>query len=180
MTYFRQKFSVSQCGNFTWVFLKCFRKFRVSKNFMQNKGVTIFRPKLVFSLFRKFLWTNPTVFEKVSGFEKFLRLKKGTYHTFPLKNFCLSVPKKIVSVLQCFKKFGVPKKVMHIRGYQVFLSKIFSLTLPKIFVNESYCFWEKFSFQKDFTDEKGVYHIFPSRNFGLREPKRFMSIHATF
>ena len=65
--------------------------------------------------------------------------------------------------LQCFRKFGISKKFIHSRGYHVFLSKIFCLTFPKKFVNESYCFWENFLFRKVFTYEKGEYHIFPSK-----------------
>ena len=69
---------------------------------------------------------------------------------------------------------------MHNRGYHVFLSKFFCLTLPKSFVNETYCFWEIFSYRKIFRDEKGGYHIFPSRNLGLTEPKILVSNLAMF
>ena len=52
----------------------CFRKFLVSKNFMDKRGeggsITIFRRKVV-SNYRKTSWGNPSVFQKNSGIEKF-------------------------------------------------------------------------------------------------------------
>ena len=123
MTYFRQKFSVSQCWNFSWASLQCFKNFRVSKNFMYNTGITTFCRKNIVSQYRKISRAS----------------------------------------LQGFRKFGISKNFLHNRGCHVFLSKIFCLTLPKLFVNESYCFWENFLFRKVFTYEKGEYHIFPSK-----------------
>ena len=49
---------------------------------------------------------------------------------------------------------------MHNSGYNFFLSKIFCFTLPKIFVTESYCSCENFSFQEDSRDEKEGMIIF--------------------
>ena len=63
----------------------------------------------------------------------------------------------------------------------IFPVKSFVLTVPKIFVKESYCFWESFWFLKVFTDEKwGSCHIFLLQINGLTVPKNFVSIPAIF
>ena len=69
---------------------------------------------------------------------------------------------------------------MHNRVCHVFLSEVFCLTVPKLLVNESYSFWENFSFRSVFTDEKMGYHIFSSKYFGLKVLKNFLSIPAMF
>ena len=64
------------------------------------------------------------------------------YHDFPLKNFCLTVPKNFVGEPFCFsEKILVPKNVREKRrgGYHDFLSKLFCLTVPKNFVGEPFC-----------------------------------------
>ena len=71
ITYFRRKFLVSQCRKVSWAPLQCFRKFRVSKNFMHNRGYHNF-----LSIF--FCLTEPknfvdilSMFQKNWGIEKF-------------------------------------------------------------------------------------------------------------
>ena len=51
------------------------------------------------------------------------------------RKFFVSQCRKISwASLQCFRKFGVSKNFMHTRGYHVFPSKLFGLTVPKNFV----------------------------------------------
>ena len=70
---------------------------------------------------------------------------------------------------------------MHNRGFTIFRLKIVCLTVPKIFVEESYCFWENFWFRKVFTDEKrGAYLIFLRKKNGLAVQKKFVSLPAMF
>ena len=57
--------------------------------------------------------------------------------TFFRRKFFVSQCRKISwASLQCLRKFGVSKNFMDNRGYQDFPSKIFCLTVPKIFVGE--------------------------------------------
>ena len=50
------------------------------------------------------------------------------------RKFFVSQCRKIPwASLQCFRKIGVSKKIMHKRGYHKFPSKIFCLTVPKKF-----------------------------------------------
>ena len=53
--------------------------------------------------------------------------------------FLVSQCRKISwATLQCFRKFGLSKNFMHIRGYHNFSSKIFCLTVPKNIVKEPF------------------------------------------
>ena len=74
------------------------------------------------------------MYQKIS--KKFLH-KKGISR-FCVEIFCLTGPKNFVRGPFCFTKFLVSKKFMDKRGeYHDFLSKIFPLTVPKIFVSFS-------------------------------------------
>ena len=55
ITFFRQKFLVSQCRKIYWASLQCFRKFGVSKNSMHNRGITFFRRKFCLTVPKKFV-----------------------------------------------------------------------------------------------------------------------------
>ncbi len=62
-------------------------------------------------------------------------------------------------------------------GHQDFLSKNFSLTLPKIFVGQPFCaVFQKFSGSEKVYGENrgGEYQDFPSNNFSLTVPKNFV------
>ena len=61
-------------------------------------------------------------------------VKKGGYHDFPSKNFCLRVPKFFVVENFCavFQKVsGSGKLYVLERGYQDVTSRSFCLTMPK-------------------------------------------------
>ena len=140
------------------------------------ESMTYFRQNFSFSQSRNISWASLQYFKK-------FRASKNFMHITGITNLCrkntVSQYRKVSwASLQGFRKFGISKNFIHNRGYHVFLSKNFCLTLPTNFVNESYYFWEKFSFRKVFTYEKGKYHIFLSENFGLTEPNKFVSIPA--
>ena len=62
------------------------------------------------------------------------------YHDFPLKNFCLTVPKNFVEETFCVSENFWYQKMLGKRegGYHDFLSKLFCLTVPKNFVREPF------------------------------------------
>ena len=62
----------------------------------------------------------------------------GGITSFRQKIFVSQCQKISWAYLQCFRKFGVSKNFMHIRGYHVFPSKIFCLTVPQNFVREPF------------------------------------------
>ena len=101
---FRRKVFVSQCRKNSWA------SFNVSENFWYRRflciigGITFFCRKVFVSPCRKILQTNPTVFQRISRFEKFFRMIKGGYHNFPSRNFGLTEPKNFMSILARFQK----------------------------------------------------------------------------
>ena len=58
-----------------------------------QKGLTIFRQNCFVSQYRKTLWGNPSVFQKISGIEKFYA-SEG-YVTIFCRNFFVSQYRKI-------------------------------------------------------------------------------------
>ena len=70
------------------------------------------------------------------------RFSAKAFHDFPLKNFCLTVTKKLVEETFCVsEKFRHPK-MLGIRegGIHVSPSKLFCLTVPKNIVGEAFCY----------------------------------------
>ena len=71
ISFFRRKFLVSQCRKISWASLQCFRKFRVSKNFMLNRGYHKFPSKISCLTVPKNFVGNLSMFQKIWGIEKF-------------------------------------------------------------------------------------------------------------
>ena len=82
---------------------------------MQKRGITTFRSKFFVSQYRKISLENTSVYQKISGIEKFYASERGGYHVSPSKT-CHTVPKNFVGTLRCFRKFRVSKNFMHQRG----------------------------------------------------------------
>ena len=84
--------------------LQCFKKFRVSKNFMLQRVMSRF--SVEFLLYRKTLQANPSVlcFRKFSVAKKFVDNRGGEYQNFPSKNFRLKVPKNFVEEPFCISQ----------------------------------------------------------------------------
>ena len=99
--------------------------------------------------------------------------------TFLRLKFLVSQCRKISwASLQGFRKIGILKNSMHTRGYHVFPSKRFGLTVPKNFVGIPSIFQKTWGIEK-FYALMG-YHIFPSKIFCLTEPKTFVAIPSMF
>ena len=72
--------------------------------------------------------------------------------------------------MQCFRNFPVAKNFMDKGGYQVFPSKLFSLTVPKNFAGESFTVYY-FQVSKYVRDKRrGEHQDFPPKNFRLMVP----------
>ena len=92
--------------------LRCIRKFRVSKNFMHQRGgiITFLRGKLFVTQYVKFLLGNTSVYQKISGIEKFYASEgrgEGISRS-PSKTFCHTVPKNFV-----VEHFGVSENFVY-------------------------------------------------------------------
>ena len=91
--------------------------------------------------------------------------------TFLLLKILVSQCRKLLwASPQCFRAIGILKNSMLIKGYHVFPSKLFCLTVPKNFVGIPS------SFQKIWGIEKFYalmgYHNFPSKDFCLTVPPK--------
>ena len=69
ITFFRQKFLVSQCRQILWASLQCFRKFGASKKFMHNRGYHVF-PSKIFGLTVPKKIGISSMFQKICVIEK--------------------------------------------------------------------------------------------------------------
>ena len=69
ITFFRRKFLVSQCRKILWASLQCFRKLGVSKNFMHNRGITVFLRNFFVSVPKNFV-KEPFSVSLISGIKK--------------------------------------------------------------------------------------------------------------
>ena len=81
-------------------------------------------------VFKGFLQTSIPLLIFIFYAEEFLpRFSVKIFLSHSTERFCKGT-------LLCFRKFLLSKNFMHKRGYQDFLSTIFCLTIPKIFVRE--------------------------------------------
>ena len=123
--------------------LLCFRKFLVSKKFVDKRGgVSRFFVKNFLSRSaEKFRRGTPQCVTNF-GYRKILCFKE-LCHDFVSKFFCLTVPKNFIGEPFCavFQKMSGSEKVYGKEEggeYQVFPSKNFCLAKPKNFVGESF------------------------------------------
>ena len=133
ITNFRRNIFVSQCRKILWASLQCFRKIEVSKNFMHKRGYQNFPSKNFCLSVPKIFVRESYCFWKNFWFQKVLWMKARI--TFLFLKFLVSQCRKISwASPQCFRKIGILRNSMHTRGYHVFPSKLFGLTVPKTFV----------------------------------------------
>ena len=138
ITFIRRKFLVSQCQKNSWACPKCFRKFRVSKNFMHTRGYHVFPSKFFLSHSAENIRGHPFDVSENLEYRKKLCIIGGI--TSFRRNFFVSQCRKNSwASLQCLRKFGVSKNFMHTRGYHVFPSEVFCLTVPINLVGEPFC-----------------------------------------
>ena len=96
--------------------------------------------------------------------------KRGGVSRFLVEKFGLTVPKKFKGehFYAVFQKISGSENLMHKRGggeYQVFPSKFFCLTGPKIFLVEPFFVSQNLRYRKLSGIREGVIHDFPSKIF---------------
>ena len=202
ITTFRSNFFLSHSTEkLRWGTLRCFRKFRVSKNFMHKKGISLnsvekslshsadkirrrtllcFERNLVSKIFkqrggasrfcRKFFISqdrktspgNHSVFQTISGREKYFMDKRRGYHVFRRKVF-VSLYRKYRNIslenTLVFQKNSFIENFHALEGggasrfCRNFLSH---RTEKKSFVKEPFCFPEIFWYRKKIMDKGGL------------------------
>ena len=102
------------------------------------------------------------------------------YHDFPLKNFCLTVPKNFVEEPFCVSENFWYRKMLGIRegaGITIFCQNYFVSQYRKFLQgNPSVLCFRKFPVANKFMDKKGGgdYQDFPPKIFCLAVPKNFV------
>ena len=96
------------------------------------------------------------------------------YHDFPLE-FSVSQCRKFSwgSPFWIWKIWGSEKLYDELGVMTIFSSKIFSITVPKIFVRNSFPSQE-ISVMEKLMDKRGGYHVFQSKVFSLTVPKNIV------
>ena len=92
-------------------------------------------------------------------------MKRRGISVFRRKLLVSQCRKSSLASLQYIGNFGVSKNFLHIRGYNVFPSKIFGLTVPKKFVGENFGVSENFGYRKILCFREGEYRVSPSKTF---------------
>ena len=141
--------------------------FRPTTNILINFSKRLKKTTVLILVFKEFLQTSiPPLISALYA--------KG-HHDYPLKNFCLTVPKNFVKEPLCFRKFLVSKNVRDNRGGKNhdFPSKLFGLTVPNHFVEEPFCVSESFGYRKILC-LRGEYHHFQRKICCLTVPKNFV------
>ena len=105
---------------------------------------------------------NHSVFQKISGKEKYFKDKRGGgYHDFPSKFLSHCTEIFHWRTLWCFRKLLLSKIFMHKRGASWFCRNFLShRTETESFVKEPFCFPEVFWYRKKFMDKRGHITIF--------------------
>ena len=112
--------------------LRCFRKFRESKNFIYKKGISLFSVEFFCHTVPIKFVGEPFCFKKILVSKSFMHRRGAS--RFCRKLFVLQCQKNSLGNTPVFRKFGLSKKFMHNRGgggYHDFPSNIFCLTVPK-------------------------------------------------
>ena len=157
--------------------LLCFERILVSKIFMQRRGggegsFTVLSKFFLSHRTEKTSPGNHSVFQKISGREKYFMDKRGKrgggYHDFPSKflSYCTEIFHW--RTLWCFRKILLSKIFMQRRGGITVLSH---RTKTKSFVKEPFCFSEIFWYRKKIMDKRGHITIF-SRNFYVSQCRK--------
>ena len=148
------------------------RKFQVSKSFLDEKGgITFFRQNLQVSQCRKFSLASLEGFRRF-GCRKILCITGGIIF-FRRKFWASQCWNFLWASLQNFRNFGVLKIFIHNRGYDVFPSQSFCLTVPNYFIGEHCGVSEKFFYRNFPCIGGGGHHDYvdifcptgPKRNF---------------
>ena len=112
-----------------------FRKFSgIEKKLWKRGGLSRFSVEIFMSHSAENIRKRILLFLRKFLVSKSFMDEKGGITFFRRKVLVSQCRKISWASLQCFRKFGVSKNFMHTRGYHVFPSKIFCLTVPKNFV----------------------------------------------
>ena len=156
----------------------CSTKFWEQKNFWGWEGgvITIFRRKVFVSLCQKISLENNLAFQKIFYIEHFHANERGGGITVLSKFFVSQGRNKkfCKRTLLFSRKILVTKIFMSKRGYHVFPSKIFCVTVPKNFVGIPSMFQKIWDIENFYASEREGVSRFSVENICHTVPKNFV------
>ena len=141
-TFLRRKHLSHSTENFRWGTVRCFKKIRVSQNFVHNKGVSLNSVENLLSHTADKIRRRTLLCFERSLESKIFKQKRGKIQGFVESFFYLTGQKKLrQGTILRFTNFLVVENFLWMRGgsYHDFPSKRFCLTVPKYFNGEQFC-----------------------------------------
>ena len=144
-------------------------------------NITTFRLKFFVPQYRKISLGNTSVYQQISGIEKFYASERGEYHVSPSKSFLSHSTEKFRwGTLRCFRKFRVSQKFVHKKGISInSVEKFLSHSADKIRRRTLLCF-ERILVSKIFQQRKGKLHGFVNFFTSHRTEKTSPGNHSVF
>ena len=142
---------------------------------MQKRGggITTFRSKFFVPQYRKISLGNTSVYQKISGIEKFYASEKGVLRFSVEKFLSHSTEKFRWETLRCFRKFRVSQNFMHEKGILLnSVEKFLSHSADKIRRRTLLCF-QRILVSKSFKQRKKKLRGFVKKIFISQDRKNF-------
>ena len=153
---------------------RCFKNFRVSKNFVHKKWISRNSVDYFSSHSAHFFIREPCSVSESLWFRKSLCIK-GRYHDFLWKIFVSKCQRISLGNVLCIRIFLVWKKIVHKIGISPFSVENFCLTVPKVFIREPFNVSESIDYRENFC-MNGGYLSFLSKNICRSVSKVFVGI----
>ena len=116
ITFLRRKLLSHSTKKFRWGTVRCFRKFRVSQNFMHKRGISLNSVEKFLSHSADKIRRTLLCFERILV-SKIFKQRRGEASRFCRKFFSSHRTEKLrQGTILCFRKFLVGKKFLWIRG----------------------------------------------------------------
>ena len=141
--------------------LRCIKKFRVWKIFMNQRGggITFLHRKLFVTQYQKFPLGTTSMHQKISGLEDFYASERGWYHVSPSKTFCHTIPKiSVGDYFDASENFGF-RRILCIRegdGITFLHRKLFATQYRKISLRNTSVYQKVSGIEKFYASERGV------------------------
>ena len=172
ITFSVKNFLSHSTEKFRWGTLRCFRKFRVSQNFMHKKGISLNSvEKFLSHSSKKFRWGTLWCFRKFRVSQNFMH-KKGISLNSVEKFLSHSSKKFRWGTLWCFRKFRVSQNFMHKKGISLnSVEKFLSHSADKI--RRTLLCFERILVSKIFKQRRGEASRFCRNFFFSQDRKNF-------
>ena len=171
---FVQIFLSHRTEKLCWGTIGCIRKFRLSKIFLQEKGISKFSHEFFCLIVPKNFVGSPFCVSKKFRSRKFSCIGGGRHGIVEI--FLSECRKDSWEALQCFRKIWVSKNPRHKKGISLFSVETFLSQSAEKIRGKPFNVSEKFGYRKTLGIKRG-YRYFLLKHFCLRVPKIFVGKH---